>query len=89
MRFSGKTVVITGAASGIGKASAELFAREGATVYAADIDIAAGESLAAGSEGAIRFQHCDVTSTEAIRALTTSTTPNFGALYGFENNLSN
>lgn len=69
MRFSGKTVVITGAASGIGKASAELFAREGATVYAADIDIAAGESLAASSDGAIRFQHCDVTSTQAIRAL--------------------
>ena len=69
MRFSGKTVVITGAASGIGKASAELFAREGATVYAADIDTAAGESLAASSQGAIRFQHCDVTSTEAIRAL--------------------
>lgn len=69
MRFSGKTVVITGAASGIGKAAAELFAREGAVVYAADIDVAAGEALAAASDGAVRFQHCDVTSTEAIRTL--------------------
>ncbi|MFN4113944.1 MAG: SDR family NAD(P)-dependent oxidoreductase [Sphingomonadaceae bacterium] len=69
MRFSGKTVVITGAASGIGKAAAELFACEGAVVYAADIDVAAGEALAAASDGAVRFQPCDVTSTEAIRTL--------------------
>ena len=69
MRFSGKTVVITGAASGIGKAAAQLFASEGATVFAADIDIAGGEALAAGSNGDIRFQHCDVCSTESIKAL--------------------
>jgi NAD(P)-dependent dehydrogenase (short-subunit alcohol dehydrogenase family) len=69
MRFTGKTVVITGAASGIGKATVQLFASEGATVYAADIDTAGGEALAAGSNGDIRFQHCDVCSTEAIKAL--------------------
>jgi len=36
-RFSGKTVIVTGAASGIGRASAELFAAEGAAVLAADL----------------------------------------------------
>ena len=69
MRFTGKTVVVTGAASGIGKASVLLFAGEGATVYAADIDRCGGEALAAGSNGDIRFQHCDVCSTEDIKAL--------------------
>ena len=69
MRFTGKTVVITGAASGIGRAAVQLFAGEGATVYAADIDSAGGEALAAGSNGDIRFQHCDVCSTDAIKAL--------------------
>ena len=40
MRFSGKSVVVTGAASGIGKAATLLFAREGATVFAADLNLA-------------------------------------------------
>ena len=68
-RFSGKTVVITGAAAGIGAEAARLFAREGAVVYAADIDDAGGQALADASDGAIRFQHCDVSSTDQIKAL--------------------
>jgi NAD(P)-dependent dehydrogenase (short-subunit alcohol dehydrogenase family) len=36
--FVGKTIVITGAASGIGRATAMIFAREGANVVSADID---------------------------------------------------
>ena len=69
MRFSGKTVVVTGAASGIGAESARLFAREGAIVFAGDIDAEGGAPLAAEAEGDVRFQPCDVTDCEAIRRL--------------------
>lgn len=69
MRFAGKTVVITGAASGIGLATTQLFTAEGATVYAADLDAVAGQALADGSDGRILFQHTDVTSPASIKAL--------------------
>ncbi len=69
MRFTGKTVVITGAASGIGLESTRLFAREGAVVYAADINDEIGRSLASEIDGDVRYQHCDVCSTEDIKAL--------------------
>ena len=69
MRFSGRTVVVTGAASGIGAESARLFAREGATVFASDIDDGGGAKLAAESEGDVRFVHCDVTDPASIKAL--------------------
>lgn len=69
MRFSGKTAVVTGAASGIGKASVLLLASEGAHVFAADIDEIGGKKLASGSNGKITFQRCDVTSTEDIKSL--------------------
>ncbi|MFA6219002.1 MAG: SDR family oxidoreductase [Erythrobacter sp.] len=69
MRFSGKTVIITGAASGIGAATTALFAREGATVFASDIDVAGGEKLAAETAGDVRFVECNVCDPAAIKAL--------------------
>jgi NAD(P)-dependent dehydrogenase (short-subunit alcohol dehydrogenase family) len=68
-RFAGKTIVVTGAASGIGRATALAFAREGGIVFAADID-AEGLAVTAGaSNGEIHTQVTDVTNTEDIRAL--------------------
>ena len=69
MRFSGKTVVITGAASGIGAETTRLFASEGATVFASDIDAANGEKLASATDGDVRFAECDVCDPAAIKAL--------------------
>lgn len=69
MRFSGKTVIITGAASGIGAEAVRLFASEGATVFASDIDDANGKLLEANCEGDVRYRHCDVCSPEDIRKL--------------------
>ena len=69
MRFAGKTAVVTGAASGIGKATVLKLASEGAHVFAADIDEAGGQALAAASNGKIDFVRCDVTRPEDIEAL--------------------
>lgn len=69
MRFAGKTAVITGAASGIGRATVLKLAGEGATVFAADIDEAGGAAVAAASNGDVRFQRCDVTHVPDIQAL--------------------
>ena len=60
--LSGKTAMITGAASGIGLASVELFVERGASVIAADVQDEAGKALETrfGSDR-VRFVHCDVT----------------------------
>lgn len=69
MRFAGKTAVVTGAASGIGRATALRFAGEGATVIAGDIDAAGGEALAQSSNGRILFRRTDVCEVQDIKSL--------------------
>ncbi|WP_279350787.1 SDR family NAD(P)-dependent oxidoreductase [Erythrobacter litoralis] len=69
MRFSGKTVVVTGGASGIGAETVRLFAGEGADVVSADIDEDTGRRIAEECEGEVRFVRCDVTDPADIEAL--------------------
>lgn len=72
MRFSGKRAVVTGGASGIGRATALRLAEEGASVIVGDIDAAGGQDLADTSNGRITFQRTDVTRAEEIEALVTA-----------------
>lgn len=69
-RLAGKVAVVTAAAHGIGRASAELFAAEGATVHAVDIDEAALAGLAA-----CEIHRADLTDAQAIAGLPASIGP--------------
>ena len=66
-RLAGKTALVTAAAAGIGRATAEAFAREGARVVATDINAAALAEL--GAIPGITARHLDVTDGAAISAL--------------------
>ncbi len=81
--FSGKVAVITGAGSGIGRATALAFARSGAQIVAANRSAAGGESLIAeihGLGGSAYFAPTDVTKPSDVKALMEMTVSRFGRL---------
>jgi NAD(P)-dependent dehydrogenase (short-subunit alcohol dehydrogenase family) len=70
--FSGKVALVTGAASGIGRACALAFAQEGARVVVTDVDVERGEetvSLVRAAEGEGMFFRCDVSRPAEVEAL--------------------
>ena len=79
-RLEGKVAVITGAASGIGEASARRFVEEGCRVVLGDIQEGPGEALCAELGDAAVFRKCDVTSEEDISALVDLAVSEFGQL---------
>jgi NAD(P)-dependent dehydrogenase (short-subunit alcohol dehydrogenase family) len=88
MRFTGKAILITGGATGIGRAAALAFAREGAGVMIGDVDDRASETVslieAAGGRSAWRVT--DVTDAAALAALVADCVERFGGLHAAFNN---
>ncbi|WP_150301293.1 SDR family oxidoreductase [Pseudomonas profundi] len=81
--FSGKVVLITGAAAGIGKTTAEAFAAQGARLVLADIDAIGGEAVVAGIRergGEAVFSRCNVADAEQVKALLAMIENDFGRL---------
>jgi NAD(P)-dependent dehydrogenase (short-subunit alcohol dehydrogenase family) len=75
--LEGKVAVITGAGSGMGRASSKIFVREGAKVVAADIS--GGEKETAKALGAnVLPVHCDVTQEADVEAMMRAAVENFG-----------
>jgi NAD(P)-dependent dehydrogenase (short-subunit alcohol dehydrogenase family) len=84
-RLEGKVVVITGAASGIGREAALLFADEGAKVCVADVADEAGERTAAEC-GEAFFQRVDVTDPDSVQAMYRATADRWGRIDVLYNN---
>lgn len=88
-RLSGKVALVTGASSGIGRASALAFAREGAKVVVADVSIDGGQETVRlitsnGSEAI--FVKADVSQTAEVEALVRKTVVTYGRLDCAHNN---
>ncbi|HEY3109922.1 MAG TPA: SDR family NAD(P)-dependent oxidoreductase [Chloroflexota bacterium] len=77
MRLEGKVAIVTGAASGIGRATTELFAAEGARVLAVDLNEPAGRELAGDS---VAFARADVASRAEVERVVRGAVERFGGL---------
>ena len=85
-RVDGKVCIVTGAASGLGEADARLLAAEGAKVVLTDINVEAGERIAAEIGNAALFLEQDVADEESWKQLVERVMADFGRLDVLVNN---
>jgi NAD(P)-dependent dehydrogenase (short-subunit alcohol dehydrogenase family) len=88
-QLAGCPALISGAASGLGRATAERFARDGALAMVADIEVEGGEAVVAGikEEGGIAvFRRTDVTERADVRQMVADAASEFGGLSVLVNN---
>jgi 3-oxoacyl-[acyl-carrier protein] reductase len=86
MRLQDRVAIITGAASGIGKATAVTFAREGARVVVADVNAELGQAVAASVGPDAMFAHLDVTDRAAVQAFVEQVVARYGRIDILVNN---
>ncbi|MET1001413.1 MAG: SDR family NAD(P)-dependent oxidoreductase, partial [Acidimicrobiia bacterium] len=85
MKLQDRVTLVIGGASGIGRASAEVCAAEGARVMVADINEEGAKEVAAGIRaqgGSAAVVMCDITSEDAVRGSVDATAAEFGRLDG-------
>ena len=83
--MQGRAVIVTGGASGIGRATALLLAREGATVFIGDIDEAGGAATAAEASGRAEFLRLDLADPASIEGFAAAVHGHVGRVDGLVN----
>ncbi|OMQ40985.1 SDR family oxidoreductase [Pseudomonas putida] len=87
--FSGQVALVTGAAAGIGRATAQAFAAEGLNVVVADLDVQGGEGtvgLIRAAGGEATFIRCNVSKENEVKAMMEQVVATYGRLdYAFNN----
>lgn len=84
MRFTGKTCIVTGAGSGIGRATALAMAQEGGNVVVVDLRLDAAQAVAAAiaaAKGTAMAQQCDVGDSTQVQAVIAAAVKAYGAIH--------